>query len=194
MNDILKHLVETKSLEVKEEGPFFIWSSGIESPIYCDNRRLLSYPSIRKSIVDEFVTRLKDTKIDGICAVATAGIPWASLISERMNLPLIYVRSDFKKHGQRNKIEGNASELSCVAVIEDLISTGGSSLKVVDTLVDEGVNVEGVYSLFNYNLSSAKTRFKEYNVKLNSLGSINDILDTDLLTDKMKSNLREFLC
>lgn len=194
MNDILNYLIETKSLEIKEQGPYFIWSSGIESPIYCDNRRLLSYPSIRKHIVDEFVLMLRATNVDGICAVATAGIPWASMISDRLNLPLIYVRSDYKKHGRKNKIEGNSSEVSCVAVIEDLISTGESSLKVVDALVDESIKVEGVYSLFNYNLETSKSRFKEYNVKSRSLGSINEILETDLLSDKMKSNLKEFLC
>ncbi len=194
MNDILSFLLETKSLEIKESGPYFIWSSGIESPIYCDNRRLLSYPKIRTQIVDSFVAKLKTAEIDGVCAVATAGIPWASLISEKLNLPLIYVRSQNKQHGQKNKIEGDTSKVQNVAVIEDLISTGQSSLKVVDALLDCNISVEGVYSIFDYNLDQAKNLFSNSKVKVTSLGSINEIMNSNLISPKMKSNLEEFLC
>lgn len=192
MSDVLEYLIETKSIEIKSEAPFFVWSSGIESPIYCDNRRLLSHPNARKEIVKEFVRRLSDIKTDAICGVATAGISWGTLIAHELNLPFIYVRNKAKDHGKKNSIEGDTRNIKNAVVIEDLISTGSSSLKACEELLINGISPILVASLFEYNLKKAKDNFHESNIPYISLSSIDKLIHSNLISDQQKQFLSDF--
>ncbi len=141
----------------------FTWASGWLSPIYCDNRLTLSYPNIRATIVDGLleIIKLHYPNVTAIAAVATAGIPHGMLVADRLNLPFVYVRNAPKSHGLSNKIEGKIDTNGNYVVIEDLISTGSSSLQSVAALRDAGCNVLGLAALFTYQLEEAALRFKE---------------------------------
>ncbi len=141
----------------------FIFSSGIKSPIYCDNRMLLSYSAERDKIIDGFmhIIAQKAQDFDIIAGVATAGIPWASIIADRLEKPLIYVRSKPKEHGKRNKIEGKIEPGQRVLVIEDLISAGGSSLEAIEGLREAKANVTQCIAIFSYEMQKTKHRFQE---------------------------------
>lgn len=192
MNQLLQYLIDTKSLEIKDHPPFFKWSSGIESPIYNDNRRLLSHPHIRKEIVNAFVEKLMDIKTDAICGVATAGISWGALIAHELNLPFIYVRTSAKAHGKQNVIEGDLKGIKNCVVIEDLISTGKSSLKACEQLKEHSINPILVMSLFQYNLTEAEINFKRNKIPFYSLTSMNELLATTLLNNEQVSNIQDF--
>jgi orotate phosphoribosyltransferase len=141
----------------------FTWASGIKSPIYCDNRVTLSFPAIRSFIKDNFVNAIteKFQKADVIAGVATGGIPQGALVAEELALPFVYVRSSKKDHGLTNLIEGRVEPGQKVVVVEDLISTGSSSLEAVRALVEAGCTVVGMVAIFTYNLPIAIERFKE---------------------------------
>ncbi len=160
----------------------FTWASGIKSPIYCDNRLTLSYPEVRNLIRDAFVELIKKEypQVQAIAGVATAGIPHASLIANELNLPMIYVRADAKSHGRENQIEGKLATGTKVLVIEDLISTGGSSLKAVTTLQEASLNVLGLVAIFTYNLQKAKNNFKEANVPYHTLSNYETLIEVAL--------------
>ncbi len=141
---------------------FFTWASGILSPVYCDNRLTLSYPEIREFIRDGFVSLIKNrfSDVDVVAGVATAGIPYASLIADQMKLPMIYVRSQNKEHGKKNQVEGKIDLRKKIVVVEDLLSTGKSSLTAVRELRNLGCEVMGVVAIFSYNLASMKANFE----------------------------------
>ena len=164
------YLLNIEAVKLNVRDPFH-WASGWESPIYCDNRLTLSYPHIRKFIKNSLASLIgkifKDA--EGIAGVATAGIPQGALVADKLNLPFIYVRSKAKEHGLENQIEGKAEEGMKVVVVEDLISTGGSSLKVVDTLRANQVEVAGMVSIFTYGFKQADDNFKSKKVKYYSL-------------------------
>ncbi len=156
-------LLQINAIKLSPQNPF-TWSSGMMSPIYCDNRITLSYPDIRNQIVNTFVKMCSSLKkIDGIAGVATAGIPHGMLLADRLNLPFIYVRDKAKAHGKQNQIEGFIEPDANVIVIEDLISTGGSSINAVQALRESNINVIAVLAIFDYNFDIAKNNFKNIN-------------------------------
>ena len=146
---------------------YFTWTSGIKSPIYCDNRITMSYPSIRREIAAGMVEVIKEKypAVEVIAGTATAGIPHASWVSELLDLPMIYVRDSAKKHGKTNQIEGRVLEGQKVVIIEDLISTGLSSLKVAKALREAGAEVLGVVAIFSYELTKAHEAFSQAGVE-----------------------------
>ena len=146
---------------------YFTWTSGIKSPIYCDNRITMSYPSIRREIAAGMVEVIKEKYpvVEVIAGTATAGIPHAAWVSELLDLPMIYVRDSAKKHGKTNQIEGRVLEGQKVVIIEDLISTGLSSLKVAKALREAGAEVLGVVAIFSYELKKAQAAFEEAGVE-----------------------------
>ena len=146
---------------------YFTWTSGIKSPIYCDNRITMSYPSIRREITAGMVEVIKEKYpvVEVIAGTATAGIPHAAWVSELLDLPMIYVRDSAKKHGKTNQIEGRVLEGQKVVIIEDLISTGLSSLKVAKALREAGAEVLGVVAIFSYELTKAHEAFSQASVE-----------------------------
>lgn len=166
----------------------FTWASGIKSPIYCDNRVSLSFPEVRNLIKESFVDLIREnySNLDAVAGVATAGIPHASLIADVMNLPMVYVRSSSKDHGRTNQIEGKLEPGSKVVVVEDLISTGGSSLKAVEALREAGVEVLGLVAIFTYNLSKAQEAFKQANVDYKTLSNYDVLVDYALQSGQIK--------
>ena len=146
---------------------YFTWTSGIKSPIYCDNRITMSYPSIRREIAAGMVEVIKEKypAVEVVAGTATAGIPHAAWVSELLDLPMIYVRDSAKKHGKANQIEGRVLEGQKVVIIEDLISTGLSSLKVAKALREAGAEVLGVVAIFSYELKKAQDTFEEAGVE-----------------------------
>ena len=146
---------------------YFTWTSGIKSPIYCDNRITMSYPSIRREIAAGMVAVIKEKypAVEVVAGTATAGIPHAAWVSELLDLPMIYVRDSAKKHGKTNQIEGRVLEGQKVVIIEDLISTGLSSLKVAKALREAGAEVLGVVAIFSYELKKAQAAFEEAGVE-----------------------------
>lgn len=159
---IAGHLLEIEAVSLKPSDPF-TWSSGIKSPIYCDNRLTLSYPSVRRDIESGLVelirTHFPDAEV--IAGTATAGIPHAALVSEQMDLPMVYVRSKAKGHGKGNQIEGRITTGQKVVVIEDLISTAGSAITAAKALREAGAIVLGIAPIFTYELEAGKTNLME---------------------------------
>jgi len=169
-NQIAKLLLQINAIKLKPKNPF-TWSSGKKSPIYCDNRLTLSYPKVRKIIQKQLIKLAEEefTQANLIAGVATAGIPHGVLMANKMDLPFIYVRSTEKKHGRQNKIEGEIGKNKKVLIVEDLISTGKSSLDVAEALQEVGCEVMGIISIFNYNFLETEDRLKKQKIKYKSL-------------------------
>ena len=163
---LAKELLAIKAVTLRPND-YFTWTSGIKSPIYCDNRITMSYPSIRKEIAAGMVEVIKEKypAVEVVAGTATAGIPHAAWVSELLDLPMIYVRDSAKKHGKTNQIEGRVLEGQKVVIIEDLISTGLSSLKVAKALREAGAEVLGVVAIFSYELKKAQDAFEEAGVE-----------------------------
>jgi len=170
-------LLQIEAIKLNAQKPF-TWSSGWKSPIYCDNRLSLSYPEIRTSIKEGLVQAIRDHffNVEAIAGVATAGIPQGALVADALNLPFLYVRSKPKDHGMENLIEGKVAKGQKVVVVEDLISTGGSSLKVVEALRKEGAQVLGMVSIFNYGFDIAAQNFQTADVSLVSLSDFSHLI------------------
>lgn len=169
-NTIAKALLEVGAVELKPNDPF-TWASGIKSPIYCDNRITMSSPAIRKELAQGLAESIEKNfpGTEAVAGTATAGIPHAAWVSDVLELPMMYVRSKAKEHGRGNQIEGKIVTGQKVVVIEDLISTGGSSLVAVEALQKEGFEVLGVVSIFTYGLPKAEQAFKEADIPFVSL-------------------------
>jgi orotate phosphoribosyltransferase len=188
-------LLQIEAIKLNTEKPF-TWSSGWRSPIYCDNRLSLSYPEIRTSIKDGLVEAIRENyfSVEAIVGVATAGIPQGALVAEALNLPFLYVRSKPKDHGMENLIEGRLTKGQKVVVVEDLISTGGSSLKVVEALRKEGAQVLGMVSIFNYGFDHATRNFHDADVSLISLSDFSHMLkyalDQKYITEEQLISLK----
>ena len=170
--NIAQLLLQIKAIKLQPANPF-TWASGWKSPIYCDNRKTLSYPKVRNEIRDAFVTLIKEKygTPDVIAGVATGAIAIGVLVAEAMGLPFIYVRPKPKEHGLGNMIEGEISEGKKVVVIEDLISTGKSSLNAVEALNKANVEVLGMVAIFTYGFKLAEQNFTEAQVKLHTLSN-----------------------
>jgi orotate phosphoribosyltransferase len=174
---IASYLLDIKAIKLNNTNPF-TWASGLRSPIYCDNRIALSFPKIRTFIKMQLTDCIKDnfSNVDVIAGVATAGIPQGALVAEELGLPFVYVRSSNKAHGMTNKIEGHLEKGQTVVVVEDLISTGKSSLAAVDALRDSGAIVAGMVAIFTYGLNIAERNFAEKNCKLVALSNYNEMI------------------
>lgn len=167
---VAEKLLQIQAIKLNPQNPF-TWTSGIKSPIYCDNRKVLSFPFQRDFIKSELCNVIfeKFPEAEMLAGVATAGIAWGAMAADQLKLPYIYVRPKPKEHGLTNQIEGFYEKGKKVLVIEDLISTGKSSLQVVDVLRNEGLEVVGMVSIFNYGFSVAIEAFDKANVKFQSL-------------------------
>lgn len=168
--------IEAVSLSPNE---MFTWSSGIKSPIYCDNRVSLGYPEVREAIRDGLIQLIEKhfPDVEVVSGTATAGIPHAAYISDKMSLPMNYVRSKSKSHGKQNQIEGALSNNKKVVVVEDLISTGGSSITAVNALREAGADVLGVVAIFTYGLSKADEMFKDAKVPFYTLSHYDELIE-----------------
>ncbi|MBJ6746658.1 orotate phosphoribosyltransferase [Streptococcus sp. 121] len=170
--EIAKDLLEIKAVELRPQPEnYFTWTSGIQSPIYCDNRLTMSYPSVRNRIAAGLVAIIQSRypEVTVIAGTSTAGIPHAAWVSDRLDLPMVYVRDSKKKHGKTNQIEGKIGAHDKVVVIEDLISTGISSLKVVEALSERGAQVLGVVAIFSYSLSKTMDTFIQKGIQVDTL-------------------------
>ena len=167
-----KLLLQINAIKLNPKNPF-TWASGWKSPIYCDNRTILSYPDKRNLICNYLGLQIEKNfkKFDVIAGVATGAIGIGMLVANKLNKPFIYVRSDRKKHGRKNSVEGFFQKNQKVVVIEDLISTGKSSLEACDSLLAEGLTIEGLVSIFNYNFDVSKKNFESKKIKYYSLCS-----------------------
>ena len=172
-------LLQVNAVKLSPEKPF-TWASGWKSPIYCDNRKVLSHPFIREYIKSELcnVVFEKYNGAELIAGVATAGIAWGAMVADQLKLPFIYVRPKPKEHGLGNQIEGECHPGQKVVVIEDLVSTGKSSLQVVDVLRSQGLEIQGMVSIFNYQFDAGKKAFEEAGVELISLTDYSNLLLT----------------
>jgi len=176
-SDIAKELLQIKAIKLSPKSPF-TWASGIKSPIYCDNRLLLSYPSIRNKVTDAFVGLSRQfAPFNCIAGVATAGIAHGALLAQTTKQPFIYVRSKAKGHGRQNLIEGELRPQSKVLVVEDLISTGGSAIQAVEALRAEGADVVGVIAIFSYGFDQAKAAFETANCKYATLSNYEALVE-----------------
>lgn len=175
--NIAENLLQIKAIKLSPQSPF-TWASGIQSPIYCDNRISLSYPGVRSLVKEGFIEKSKSFgDFDVVAGVATAGIPHGALLADALGLPFIYVRSKPKSHGRQNLIEGELPSNAKVLVVEDLISTGGSCIQAVDALRAEGAEVIGVIAIFTYGLSKADENFSKANCKFATLSDYDTLLD-----------------
>lgn len=185
---IAQALLEKQAVFLRPEEPF-TWTSGIKSPIYCDNRLLISQVETRRLITRAFVELIKEKNLKPtvIVGTATAGIPWAAWLAEALEMPMAYVRSSAKSHGRQNLIEGKIPPNSEVLLVEDLISTGKSSLQAVDALRQENLKVLAVTSLFHYNFPQAHDIFNRQQVHCFPLCTLDDMLEWATRNGKLKT-------
>lgn len=179
-----KNLLDIRAVFLSPNEPF-TWASGIQSPIYTDNRITLSYPQIRRQIAQGLAQIIKDNfpEVEVIAGTDTAGIPHAAWVAEILDLPMIYVRSKPKDHGKGNQVEGRIEEGQKIVLIEDLISTGGSVLEAAAAAEKEGVTVLGIAAIFSYELSSAIENFEKANLKLMTLSNFSSLIEQALESD-----------
>jgi orotate phosphoribosyltransferase len=178
-----EYLLQIKAIKLQPSNPF-TWASGWKSPIYCDNRKTLSFPEVRSFIRDSFAFMVKDLypQAELIAGVATGAIAHGALAADKLGLPFIYVRSEAKEHGLGNQIEGYYEKGQKVVVVEDLISTGGSSLSAVKALRDSGCEVLGMVAIFTYEFKKASDGFAAAGCRLNTLSNYTVLVDTAVKT------------
>jgi len=176
-------LLQIKSIKINVAKPFQ-WASGWKSPIYCDNRKTLSYPQIRNVIKEHFINVIKDKfkNVQAIAGIATGAIAIGAIVADALNLPFIYVRSNQKDHGLKNLIEGEVVENQNVVIVEDLVSTGGSSLKAVNALLDSKCNVLGMIAIFTYQFKTTADKFNEAGCKLYTLCNFKALIEMAVQT------------
>jgi orotate phosphoribosyltransferase len=190
-------LLQINAIKLQPNDPF-TWASGWKSPIYCDNRIVLSYPLIRNYIRETIAKHIEEYygKPDVIAGVATGAIGIGALVAEYLNLPFVYVRPEAKKHGRQNQIEGYIEKGQTVVVVEDLISTGKSSLNAVLALKEADVRVKGMVAIFSYGFDIAAKNFADANVELHTLSNYENLLeqalDTNYITEKQQDILTQW--
>jgi orotate phosphoribosyltransferase len=189
---IAQYLLECEAVKLNVENPY-TWTSGLRSPIYCDNRVSLSFVEIRRFITEQLSLAIQNnfSNPEAVVGVATAGIPQGALIAEKLSLPFAYVRSEAKKHGLKNAIEGKLPEACKVVVVEDLISTGKSSLKAVEDLRENGFEVLGLVSIFNYGFAATHEKFKAANCPYVSLCDFNTLAAEAVKTNYIQQDAFE---
>ena len=186
--EVAEYLLEIKAVVLSPDQPF-TWASGLKSPIYCDNRKTLSYPRVRTFIKTAFAEIISEEfkGVEVIAGVATAGIPHGALVADVLNLPFVYVRDKPKGHGLGNQIEGKLEPGQKVVLIEDLISTGGSSLKAVEALRASGAEIMGLGAIFTYGFEKSVKAFEEANCKFFTLSNYESLLDKAVENDYVKA-------
>ena len=191
---VAEYLLQIKAIKLKPENPF-TWASGWQSPIYCDNRITLSYPKIRKFLCDAMAQNIKTRypEVKAIAGVATGAIGIGMLVADALDLPVMYVRPATKKHGRQNQIEGHYDPTAPTVVVEDLISTGKSSLQAVEALRNENINVLGMVALFSYEFDVATQNMQKANIELTTLSGYNALIDTAIATNYIKPEQEEVL-
>lgn len=174
--EVSKRLLQIKAIKLNPQNPF-TWASGIQSPIYCDNRIVLSYPEVRKFVREGLVQKSKEFgDFDVVAGVATAGIAHGMMLADALDKPFIYVRSKAKGHGRQNLIEGELKAGQRVLVVEDLISTGGSSIKAIEALRENVANVVGCLAIFTYGFHKAEKAFADALVKYETLANYDALI------------------
>ena len=187
-------LLQINAIKLQPDNPF-TWASGWKSPIYCDNRIVLSYPQIRNYVCETLARQIEDIygKPDVIAGVATGAIGIGALVADYLNVPFVYVRPEAKKHGRQNQVEGYIEKGQTVVVVEDLISTGKSSLNAVKALKEAEVNIKGMVAIFSYGFDVANKNFSESKIDLHTLGNYESLLeqalDTRYITQKQQDIL-----
>ncbi len=195
--NVARALLNIGAVKIQPDDPF-TWASGIISPIYCDNRQIIGNVEARKEIVKYFVEKIKEISPDAevIAGTSTAGIPHAAFISDAMDLPMSYVRGSKKKHGTGRLIEGAAVKGRKVVLIEDMISTGGSSIEAAEILKEEGAEVEIVLAIFSYQLEKAHDNFESSGFEYETLSDLDTLLDVSiedsLLTEEDRAEVVKF--
>jgi len=191
---VAEFLLQIEAIKLSPENPF-TWASGLRSPIYCDNRKTLSYPEARAFIRDAFAATIRESfpNTEVIAGVATGGVAIGALVAEALNLPFIYVRSEAKKHGLGNQVEGVLHANQRVVVIEDLISTGSSSLKAVDALREASATIEGMVAIFTYGFPKASERFLEAKCAVQTLSNYDFLLQQASASGYISSAQQETL-
>ena len=198
MKDIARtvaaHLLQCKAVILQPDSPF-TWASGWHSPIYCDNRVTLSYPEVRDYIKESFgeviQTQFPGTEV--IAGVATGAIAQGALVADAMNLPMVYVRASAKEHGRKNLVEGRIASGEKVVVVEDLISTGGSSLKAVEALKASGAEVLGMVAIFSYGFQVARDHFEKAGIQLFTLSDYHTLIEIALESGDIQQEQVELL-
>lgn len=177
MNPLNNYLLEISAIKLSPETPF-TWASGRKSPIYCDNRVTLSYPKVRDEICNQFVEKIKAQypQAEVIAGVATGGIAHGVLVAQALGLPFVYIRDKPKAHGRQNLVEGDLKPNQKVVIIEDLISTGGSSLKAVEGIRDSGAEVLGLLAIFTYGFPQATEAFENASCKMDTLTCFSELI------------------
>ncbi len=195
--EIAAHLLEIGAVFLQPNEPF-TWSSGLKSPIYCDNRMTLSYPQVRREIAKGLseLIKIHYPEVEVIAGTATAGIPHAAWVSDVLNIPMCYVRSKAKAHGKGNQIEGKVVKGQKVVVIEDLISTGGSAITAAEALREAGCEVLGIAAIFSYQLPAATASLEAANISAHTLTDyptlINVALDKNVISEKDIESLKSW--
>ncbi|MNW40733.1 Orotate phosphoribosyltransferase [compost metagenome] len=191
---VAESLLEIGAVALRPHQPF-TWTSGIKSPIYCDNRLTMSYPEIRDLIAESFATVIRESYPDTevIAGTATAGIPHAAFVAQKLGLPMAYIRDKAKGHGKENQIEGLIKAGQKVIVIEDLISTGGSSIKAAQAVREAGADPQAVLAIFSYQLDKAVNAFAEAGVPLQTLSNYSALIDVAVERGVIKSEDLELL-
>lgn len=187
-------LVQINAIKLKPENPF-TWASGWKSPIYCDNRIVLSYPDIRNELAEAMANQVKELhpEVEVVAGVATGAIGIGLLVAQKLNLPFVYVRPEAKSHGRKNQIEGQLEEGKKVVVIEDLISTGKSSLKATDALNEAGADILGMLAIFTYGFETADENFSNKAIQLYTLSDYNHLIEQALQTNYIQESQLETL-
>lgn len=180
-------LLQINAIKLKPENPF-TWASGWKSPIYCDNRIILSYPAIRNFVREEMARQVEELygKPDVIAGVATGAIGMGMLVAERMGLPFVYVRPEAKSHGRQNQVEGHLEKGQATVVIEDLISTGKSSLNAVEALKRSGARVKGMIAIFTYGFDEAEKNFARHGLDVHTLSDYEHLIRQATATDHIR--------
>lgn len=178
---IAEKLLTIKAMSLNPTDPF-VWASGMKSPIYCDNRIIMSYPAVRREIASGLAELIKRhyPDVEVIAGTATAGIPHAAWVAELLDLPMVYIRGKAKDHGKGNQIEGRITQDQKMVVIEDLISTGGSVIEAAQAAENEGADVLGVAAIFTYELPQGIENFTKNNISLNTLTNYSTLIDVAL--------------
>lgn len=190
---IAQDLLQIKAIKLSPQKPF-TWASGLKSPIYCDNRMVLSYPSLRSEIIDAYIESARQyVPFDLVAGVATAGIAHGALIADRLELPMIYIRAEAKKHGMGNQIEGYFEAGQKALIIEDLLSTGGSSIKAVEAFKEAGGQVAGVVAIFSYGFSVCTNAFMQAQIPFTTLTDYGTLIRIALQTGYINEADHELL-
>ena len=194
---VANKLLEIGAIKLNHKNPF-TWSSGWKSPVYCDNRLALSYPEIRKYVKESLAAAIRKNfpQVECIAGVATAGIPQGALVADLLELPFVYVRPKPKEHGMGNLIEGKVDPGKKAVLVEDLISTGGSSLKAAQAMIEAGFNVIGMVAIFTYGFEAAEKSFTQANIPLICLSDFNNLLpaavDKNYLDENQLSHVKSW--